>query len=318
MQHGVSRSCSMGMGKHLIEAVIREHRNKPITGDVLLIGRQTTYMSPDELLVSIREHGVTGDADPGSIELDKTTVDRKLGYAERLVSDAAPFKLFGARSVKALDHSPYEGADVIHDLRYPVPSHLHGIADFIVDGSTLDNVFTPSIVLQNYAKLLRPGGRLLMENAFSPHNTAYVMMPPLWYLDYFVMNKFADCKIYIVMFLEDKIRATVDNVFWLDLDQVSVMRRRMHRFVSPYQMVTIVFAEKGENSTFDRLPNQQDYRSAAGGAEPLANLDVIRQSERHHLVRSRTERVYEPSIPGHPFIDGEFCVQVGVSPEAVP
>ena len=41
-------------------------------------------------------------ADPSSIELDKTTVDRKLGYAERLVSDAAPFKLFGARSVKAL------------------------------------------------------------------------------------------------------------------------------------------------------------------------------------------------------------------------
>lgn len=299
----------MGMGKHLIEAVIREHRNKAITGDVLLIGRQTTYMSPDELLVSIREHGVTVDADPGSIELDKTTVDRKLGYAERLVSDAAPFKLFGARSVKALDHSPYEGADVIHDLRYPVPSHLHGIADFIVDGSTLDNVFTPSIVLQNYAKLLRPGGRLLMENAFSPHNTAYVMMPPLWYLDYFVMNKFADCKIYIVMFLEDKIRSIVDNVFWVDTDHLSRSRRRTDRFVSSHQMVTIVFAEKGENSTADRLPNQQDYRSAEEWEEYLANLAVIRQSKRHHLVRSRTEQIFDPPFAGHPFIDNEFCVQ---------
>ena len=299
----------MGMGKHLIEAVIREHRNKAITGDVLLIGRQTTYMSPDELLVSIREHGVTVDADPGSIELDKTTVDRKLGYAERLVSDAAPFKLFGARSVKALDHSPYEGADVIHDLRYPVPSHLHGIADFIVDGSTLDNVFTPSIVLQNYAKLLRPGGRLLMENAFSPHNTAYVMMPPLWYLDYFVMNKFADCKIYIVMFLEDKIRSIVDNVFWVDTDHLSRSRRRTDRFVSSHQMVTIVFAEKGENSTADRLPNQQDYRSAQEWEEYLANLAVIQQSKRHHLVRSRTEQIFDPPFAGHPFIDNEFCVQ---------
>ena len=36
----------MGMGKHLIEAVTREHRNKPIAGDVLLIGRQTTYIRP--------------------------------------------------------------------------------------------------------------------------------------------------------------------------------------------------------------------------------------------------------------------------------
>jgi nicotinamide mononucleotide adenylyltransferase len=308
----------MGMGKHLIEAIVREHRHKPIAGDVLLIGRQTVYLSPDELVRTIREHGVSLQVDPSSIEVDQTTLDRRLGYAERLVNDAAFFKLLGARSVKALDHSPYEGADVIHDLRYPIPDHLQGIADFIVDGSTLDNVFTPSIVLQNYAKLLRPGGRLLMENAFSAHNTAYAMMPPMWYLDYFVMNKFVDCKVYIVMFLEDKIRTMVDNVFWVDLDQVSVMRRRMHRFVSPYQMVTIVFAEKGENSTVDRLPNQQDYRSADEWSEYLANLDVIRQSERHHLVRSRTERVFEPSIPGHPFIDGEFCVQVGVSPEAAP
>ena len=308
----------MGMGKHLIEAVVREHLHKPIAGDVLLIGRQTVYLSPDELVQTIREHGVSLQVDPSSIEVDQTTLDRRRGYAERLVNDAAFFKLLGARSVKALDHSPYEGADVIHDLRYPIPDHLQGIADFIVDGSTLDNVFTPSVVLQNYAKLLRPGGRLLMENAFSAHNTAYVMMPPLWYLDYFVMNKFVDCKIYIIMFLEDKIRAMVDNVFWVDLDQVSVMRRRMHRFVSPHQMVTIVFAEKGENSTYDRMPNQQDYRSADEWSEYLANLDVIRQSERHHLVRSRTERVYEPSIPGHPFIDGEFCVQVSVLPEAAP
>ena len=203
----------MGMGKHLIEAVVREHLHKPITGDVLLIGRQTVYLSPDELVRTIREHGVSLQVDPGSIEVDQTTLDRRRGYGERLVNDAAFFKLLGARSVKALDHSPYEGADVIHDLRNPIPDHLQGITDFIADGSTLDNVFTPSVVLQNYAKLLRPSGRLLMENAFSAHNTAYVMMPPLWYLDYFVMNKFVDCKVYIVLFLEDKIRIMVDNVF---------------------------------------------------------------------------------------------------------
>jgi len=75
-------------------------------------------------------------------------------------------------------------------------------------------------------------------------------------------------------------------------------------------MVTIVFAEKGENSTADRLPNQQDYRSPEEWSEYLANLDVMRQSTRHHLVRSRTERVFEPAVPSHPFIDGEFCVEV--------
>ena len=74
-------------------------------------------------------------------------------------------------------------------------------------------------------------------------------------------------------------------------------------------MVTIVFAEKGEHSTVDRLPNQQDCRSPEEWSEYLANLDMIRQSKRHHLVRSRTERIFEPSIPGHLFIDGEYRVQ---------
>lgn len=300
----------MGMGRHLIEAVVREHLNRPIAGDVLLIGRQTTYLSPDNLIKVMNECGLKINADPSKFELDKTTIDRKQGFADSLVSDATLFTLLGARSIKALDHSPYEGAEVIHDLRKPVPADLENIADFIVDGSTLDNVFTPSIVLQNYAKLLRPGGRLLMENAFSAHNTAYVMMPPMWYLDYFVMNKFVDCKVYIILFLEDKIRVMVDNVFWVDAGHVAEARRGMPRFVSPHQMVTIVFAEKGENSTVDRLPNQQDYRSPEEWLEYLANLDVIRRCQRHHLVRSRTERIFEPSIPGHPFIDRKFCVQV--------
>ena len=150
------------------------------------------------------------------------------------MSDAAPFKLLGARSVKALDHSPYEGADVIHDFRYPVPSHLHGTADFILDGSTLDNVFTPSIVLQNYAKLLRPGGRLLMENAFSAHNTAYVMMPPMWYLDYFVINKFVDCKVYIILFLEDKLGLWSTTYFgWMSTGSRSHAGRCLFLIAAP-------------------------------------------------------------------------------------
>ena len=296
----------MGMGRHLIEAIIREHLNKPITGDVLLIGRQTTYASPDELIQVLRELGIKAGADPSKFELDKTTLDRKRGDAEKLVSDAALFTFLGARSVKALDHSPYEGAEVIHDLRKPVPAQLHNIADFVVDGSTLDNVFTPSIVLQNYAKLLRPGGRLMMVNAFSAHNTAYVMMPPMWYLDYFVMNRFVDCKVYVILFHEDATGVMRDNVFWVDVDSVAELRRGMHRFVSPHEMVTIVFAEKGGTSTVDRLPNQQDYRSAEEWEEYLANLDVIRQCRRHHLVRSRTDRFFMPAVPGHPFVDEEF------------
>lgn len=297
----------MGLGIHMIEAVLREHLNRPITGDVLMVGRQTTYLSPEALLRTVREHGISVNAEPRSIELDKSTIDRKQGYDSQLVSDSALFKLLGARSVKALDHSPYEGAEVIHDLRYPAPASLHGIADFLIDGSTLDNVFTPSIVLQNYASLLRPGGRMLLVNAFSPHSTAYVIMPPLWYVDYFVMNKFVDCKVYVLMFIEDK--TVLDNVFWVDLNYLYEAKRSMGRFISPHEMVTIVFAEKSDASTTERLPIQQDYRSPEGWIEYQASLNIMRHHPRHHLVRSRSAMVFRPTVPGHPFIDREFGVR---------
>ena len=143
----------------------------------------------------------TTGVDVNAIELDRNTIDRRAKFAGvPLITDAALFKLFGAGKVIALDHSDYEKADIIHDLRTLLPASLHGTADLVVAGSTLDNVFTPSIVLQNYSRLLRPGGRMLTFNAFSSYSTPHVIMPLLWYVDYFVMNRFADCRVYIIVY----------------------------------------------------------------------------------------------------------------------
>jgi hypothetical protein len=59
-----------------------------------------------------------------------------------------------------------------------------------------------SIVLQNYSRLLRPGGRMLTLNVFSSYSTPYVIMLPLCYIDYFVMNRFVDCSVYIIVYRE--------------------------------------------------------------------------------------------------------------------
>jgi hypothetical protein len=66
--------------------------------------------------------------------------------------------------VLALDHSNYEGAEIIHNLTTPVPPELRKRADFILDGSPLDNVFDPATVITNFAEMLRPGGRLITTN----------------------------------------------------------------------------------------------------------------------------------------------------------
>ena len=298
----------MGIGPAIVTALIREHLYKPIRGDVQIIGRQTVYFTPRDIIDLFAANGIdTAGVDVNAIELDRSTIDRRAKFADvPLISDVALFKLFGAGKVVAMDHSDYEKADIIHDLRTPLPASLHGTADLVVDGSTLDNVFTPSIVLQNYSRLLRRGGRMLTFNAFSCYGTPYAITPPLWYVDYFVMNRFADCRVYIVVYRETGADDVDINVFNVDLAAVKDAGRGMGRFASPYSMVTVVFAEKDAESTDERLPIQQDYRSAQDWEVYNANLARMLQSKRPHLMRSQSEQFLMQPARGHSYIDKDY------------
>jgi hypothetical protein len=83
----------MGIGADLVEPLIREHVYKPITGDVLTIGRQSVYFTPTDILTPLGEHGISTDrVDSASIELDENTIDRLPGFESRaLISDRALF-----------------------------------------------------------------------------------------------------------------------------------------------------------------------------------------------------------------------------------
>jgi hypothetical protein len=293
----------VGLNRHHIEMLAREHLYRPIRGDVLMIGRQTVYLSPDELIETL--HGIGVDvrgAGVAKIELDRSTLNRA-GARDDLVSDRAVFALFGQTRVRAIDVSGYEGAEIVHDLNTPVPASLRAIADVIVDGSTLDNTFDVAGVLRNYSEMLRPGGRLFMANIFSAHGTEYTLTPPLTLLDYFVVNGFVDCQAYIV------VREGVGgrrNVFLIDLDFYLERQRDMGCFASLYPMAAFVFAEKGVHSTAHKNPIQHHYRSEADWHDFCRNLDVMRRSARPLLMRSTDPLFVADAKGGHLYVDDKF------------
>jgi hypothetical protein len=295
----------VGLGHDMVEAIFREHSFSPITGDVLLIGRQTVYFTPEELLVLAREHGIGLDAQVEDIAIDTTTQDRRSVYADKdLVADTAIFKLCGNQRVRALDHTHYEGAEVVHNLNLPLPEELKGIADFIVDGSTLDNVFSPNLALRNLAEMLRPGGRLLMINQWSNHHNPYVLVSPLWLLDYFAINKFVDCKVYLIVYLPP----SGTNIFTVNLEWLLDPTRSMGTFAwpSPCEVGTIVLAEKGPESTTEATPTQQHYRSKEDWPAYRRVINNFRIHPRPHVLRSRGEMAFEDVVGGHWFVTGDY------------
>lgn len=213
----------------------------------------------------------------------------------------------GSNSVKALDISPYEGAEVVHDLGQPLPDRLKATADFIVDGSTLDNVFDPAMALRNFAQLLRPGGRLIAINCLNMRDGAYTICPPDWFLDYFVENGFADCKVYVCAGVRNS-----TNSYWFDT-QAMVAQKPDRPYLFPalwWRYFTMVFAEKASASTTDLVPQQLHYRSAEAWARYAAQLSDMNRSERPHLARSVGTLYPRLSRRGFRWMDSSFQPRV--------
>lgn len=173
----------MGIAPYVAEAILREHAFRPVKGDVLLLGHQTMFFSPAQAIAMMKSVGVAvPDLAEDEIAIDHQTLRSSEGP---FIRDDEFFRLLGVASVKALDDSDYEGAELIHDLNRPIPPSLEGIADFILDGSTLDNLFNPAQGLMNIARMLKPGGRLVGVNMASAHFAPYCIFTPYWFLDYF-------------------------------------------------------------------------------------------------------------------------------------
>jgi len=291
----------MGIAHNIAAAIVREHQHRPITGDVVLIGRQTVYLTPGQAVDMVRRFGVEPAIENPAV--DDRTLNRRPEFQNfDLVSDTGFFELLGVRSCRALDRSAYEGAEILHDLSEPLPAHLRETADLVVDGSTLDNTFDPARTLRSYAELLRPGGRLIATNSWSTNTDPYVACSPLWFLDYFVANGFADCKVYVLVYL----RNHAVNAFVLDPVRIFDPRREVRAFSVARETATFVIAEKGPNSTVDRVPAQCHYRSREDWLAYRRDLAAFALAARPHVVCSTGPLdIREPS-PGYLYVDPHY------------
>lgn len=69
------------------------------------------------------------------------------------------FECLGFDSVRSMDMSAYEGAEIVHDLNDPVTDKkLHGAFDLIFDGGTTEHVFDVATCMKNIFQMLATDG----------------------------------------------------------------------------------------------------------------------------------------------------------------
>jgi hypothetical protein len=179
---------------------------------------------------------------------------QKKGAKQSPVSDEYFFTKFAIERLDSLDVVDGFGGTIIHDLNTPVPESLYEQFDFIVDGGTFDHLVQIGTAFRNVIHMLKPGGRVLHYNAASGYvGAAYVSFGPDLFYDYYVVNRFADCRVYLLRGTGAQTASPFD-VFYLP-------DARTKQLNSARNQMVVCLAEKATDSISEAIPVEYTYRS---------------------------------------------------------
>lgn len=304
----------MGISGIAARLIAEEHKYKPLPKQVHLLGRQTIHLSEQDLRRLCAEAGVEPEQFAAESDIQTREALARISAGDQpLLSDTSFFKAFGVQSIRAIDHSDYEGADIVFDLTKSLPPEHEGIADLIYDGSVMDNVFNPAAAMQNVARLLKPGGRYIGQNlATTRWYPSYLAFNPYWFFDFFVANGFRDVKVYVVEAAgyDPKEPWPPANLYLLN---AASDHRQIHNFpISAGASNITILAEKGDSSSWDKQTSQAMYRLDDEWAEFDENVSRVNRSARPLLTIGK--KLDRDIVPG--FIYAGTLDWFGLYPES--
>src|SRR5262249_41628644 len=113
------------------------------------------------------------------------------------------------------------------------------------------------------ARMLKPGGRIIHVDRASRRHNVYVAFALSWFHDFYAVNDFADCQVYLAQWDGEQPQARWDFYHY----EPAQMRDGQLTYFGqdcwyhPWREAhAVVIAEKGMRSSSDRSPVQFEYR----------------------------------------------------------
>jgi hypothetical protein len=238
--HATARKGGSQVGISALEGlVLLSLRRRPQIGDeILCLGRPELFMSEQHLRDLVAAMGLSWK--PGDIA---RIANSKFG--ELFLEQA------GFRTIRSLDASEYEGAQIIHDLNKPIPDELRNSTHFLYSNGTIEHVFNIAIALHNIVQLLCVGGTaLLTAPANGQCGHGFYQLSPEFFYRFFEVNGFEDTRVYLV--------GRKSPQRWFRAADPRVLKRRVECMtVEPTEVVAI--ARKARELPAPVTPQQSDY-----------------------------------------------------------
>jgi SAM-dependent methyltransferase len=253
----------MGFIRANIIPLLEEHRDRPFSGRLLLLGQADVYFSQAQLIAMAHTARACLTRDVPIVPSHAKVLADK-GY----ISGEALFGQLGFSEISVLDVSSFEGATIQFDLNSPeIPLDLAERFDVIIDHGTLEHVFHLPNALRNLFRMVRLGGRVVHSapsGNFFDHG--FYMFQPTLFLDYYTTNRWEVNAIKVAQFTPNQ---ETEPAFFADYEP------RLFEAVSYGKMdnklyTTVCIVAKTEQSTWDAIPTQGVYSSMSGWASPAA------------------------------------------------
>lgn len=190
------------------------------------------------------------------------------------------FKRLGAERVESLDHSPYQGCSIVHDLNEPLPSDPNREGyDLVFDGGTLEHVFNFPNAIANCMSLVKVGGHFMASapaNQWLGHGF-YQFSPELFFRVLSPENGFETVRVFLAEF------ACQSGRTWRVIDPLESGVRTL--LDSKNEMVVLVWAKKiADVKPFATWPKQSDY-SARWQSDSIEPSHVSPSTRRKGVLR---------------------------------
>ena len=272
----------MGITTHLFRCFLKEHKFRPLGGNGLLCGRQSVFFSVELMRVIARFESCP----LRDITIRPDTITRNPGE----ILDYDLFASFCDLEMQAVDVTSYEQAEIVHDMNTPVPSHLERRFDFIFNGSCMDNSFNPAMFITNTSRMLRPFGRVVHIEHGSNWPGAYLSYSPDWFLDYYALNNWDDCQVFVAEFPghtpNHHVYVNWTLYRWNPLITLPAGNgTNCSSHASSAHRLLVVVAEKGLDSTDNDFPVQGQYRPEEHDARYAFAYRRFMSSKRADLYR---------------------------------
>jgi hypothetical protein len=239
----------MGIGRGAVAVLLAESARRPLAGQVLVLGRQVVFPSPRDIVRLGRRFG------------------RRLVIPEHdgvvlpsgRMSDRMLLSMLGFSDVTALDASPFEGAELVHDLNQPIGPDHRGRYDLVLDSGTIEHVFDQRAALANIHAALRTDGRVVH---ISPtHNYldhGFYTFSPTFFADWYQTNGWRIERLALIRHGRDP-----DDAWQISAYPPAGLEPRAGR-LDGAMYATLCIATKLAVSTGDRVPTQGAYRQRWG------------------------------------------------------